>query len=599
MLRKPLRGSLLFAVLLCMAGVAQADVVTDWNTVLLQAIRVAKTPPPVASRAMAMVHVAVFDAVNGLVGEYTPYAVPSRGPGGASPQAAAVAAAHKVLVALFPSQQATFDAAFATSLGPIFDGAGKSAGITWGETVATAVLASRANDGASATVPYSVPTGAFWWTPTPPASAAALLPQWATVTPWGIHNADRFVTLAPPTPSSADYTRFFNEVKRLGRDTSLVRTAEETQIALFWADGSGTATPPGHWNLIAQNLTIREHLNLSQSSYLFAILNIAEADAAIVAWDYKYRYNFWRPVTAIHNADSDGNPATTADASWTPLLVTPPFPSYISGHSTFSAAAAKVLELFFGTDHVAFSTTSDALPGVTRSYTSFTQAAAEAGQSRIYGGIHFQFDNVAGTQAGAAIGQEAFYNAITALAPIATCHATDTVLCLGGNRYQVAVQWNTGATKGSGHAIMERITHGFHAIRCGRSRPCARQPITCGEAQEDGEVRHQAARGEPVGAAHLCLVQAMTRNLVGVRGQEEPVEQYHVATRERRTNGPLYELCARRHEQQRLRARDDIRRTVQQQAPHLCAQRGASRFAKAHMRHGATREQRREPGELR
>ncbi len=453
MSRKSLRGSLLFVVFLCTAVAARADVVTDWNNVLLQAIRVAKTPPPVASRAMAMVHVAVFDAVNGLVGLYTPYAFPYRGPEGASPEAAAVAAAHKVLVALFPGQAATFDAAFATSLGPISDGPGKTLGITWGENAATAVLISRANDGATATVPYSVPTGAFWWRPTPPAGAAALLPQWPAVTPWGIASADRLVTLAPPTPSSADYVRFFNEVKRLGQDTSLVRSADQTQIALFWDDGAGTATPPGHWNRIAQSLSLREHLTLSQSSYLFAILNIAEADAAIVAWDYKYRYNFWRPVTAIRGAGSDGNAATVADPTWTPLLVTPPSPSYVSGHSVFSAAAAQALTLFFGTDSISFSSTSDALPGVTRSYTSFSQAAAEAEESRVYGGIHFQFDVVAGSLAGAAVGQEVFYNAITALAPIATCHATDTVLCLNGNRYEVAVQWKTESAQGAGHAV--------------------------------------------------------------------------------------------------------------------------------------------------
>jgi len=231
MLRKSRYLSLVLAALLGSAGAAGANVVTDWNNVLLNAIRVDKTSPPVASRAMAMVHVAVFDAVNGLVGDYAPYAVTGRGPGGASPEAAAIAAAHKVLVALFPAQKATFDAAYATSLGPIFESAGKTAGITWGETVATAILALRANDGSAATVAYNVPTGAFWWAPTPPAFAAVLLPQWPSVTPWGISNPDHFVNVAPPTPSNAEYTRSFNEVKRLGRDTSGVRTASTVAFA--------------------------------------------------------------------------------------------------------------------------------------------------------------------------------------------------------------------------------------------------------------------------------------------------------------------------------------------------------------------------------
>jgi len=326
-----------------------------------------------------------------------------------------------------------------------------SAAVITGEHHAT-VLALRAHDGATAVVDYPLPLGAFWWTPTPPALAPALLPQWPRVTPWAIANPDRFLIPPPPPPSSATYTQAWNEVRRLGRDVSGVRTAEQTQIALFWADGAGTATPPGHWNLIAQNLTVREHLNLSQSSYFFAILNLAEADAAITAWDFKYRYGYWRPVTAIRNAADDGNPNTVSDPSWSPLLVTPPFPSYISGHSTFSAAAARVMALFFGTDHVQFTTTSDALPGVTRSFNSFSQAAAEAGQSRIYGGIHFQFDNTVGLTTGTAIGHEVFYRVLTPVAAFAACHVTDTTLCLGGNRYEVAVQWNTGAQKGDGHA---------------------------------------------------------------------------------------------------------------------------------------------------
>jgi membrane-associated phospholipid phosphatase len=357
-----------------------------------------------------------------------------------------------VLVALFPAQQATLDTAYAASLSPIFDTSGKAAGITWGETVADAVLALRANDGSTATVASPLPIGAFWWTPTPPALAPALLSQWPQVTPWAVSNPDHFLNAPPPAPSSADYTRAFNEVKRLGRDAGSARTAEQTRIALFWADGAGTVTPPGHWNIITQGLAIREHFNLSQTAYILALLNIAEADAAIVAWDFKYRYNYWRPVTAIRNAADDGNPATTADTGWSPLLTTPPFPSYISGHSTFSAAAARVLALFFGTDNVAFDTTSDGLPGVTRSFTSFSQAATEAGQSRIYGGIHFQFDNQAGLATGTAIGQEVYYKALTALAARGPCHVTDTSLCLDGNRYEVSVRWNTGSAKGAGHA---------------------------------------------------------------------------------------------------------------------------------------------------
>jgi membrane-associated phospholipid phosphatase len=190
---------------------------------------------------------------------------------------------------------------------------------------------------------------------------------------------------------------------RNGPLSSTTRTAEQTQIANFWADGSGTETPPGHWNTIAQNVGLSRHNTLEENAHMFALLNMALADAGIACWDSKYAYNFWRPVTAILNADLDHNPATPEDPFWTPLLVTPPFPSYVSGHSTFSSAASTVLTFLFG-NHVHFSTSSDALPGVQRTFTSFVQAAQEAGQSRIFGGIHFQFDNQDGLTLGKAVG---------------------------------------------------------------------------------------------------------------------------------------------------------------------------------------------------
>jgi membrane-associated phospholipid phosphatase len=200
------------------------------------------------------------------------------------------------------------------------------------------------------------------------------------------------------------YAFDFNLTKEVGDLNSATRTAEQTTIARFWADGAGTVTPPGHWNVIARELAISRGLSPAENARLFALLNIAEADAAICAWDAKYADNFWRPVTAIRAADTDGNPATDPNPAWTPLLATPPFPECTSGHSTFSGAAATVLARFFGSDAIPFVTTSEDLPGVTRSFSSFWEAAQEAGISRIYGGIHFMTANHLGLSSGARIG---------------------------------------------------------------------------------------------------------------------------------------------------------------------------------------------------
>ena len=451
-MRKLGLGALIAAALLGFAGAARADVILDWNDVLLNAIRVDKTPPPKASRAMAIVNVSIYDAVNGILGGFTPYHVTDPAPAGASAEAAAAAAAHRALGALYPAQQATFDAAYAASLAAIPEGPAKITGVTWGEEVAAAILELRANDGSGATVPWEPPVGGGWWIPTPPAFAASLLPNWPYVTPWAMTSGSQFRQPAPPSPNAADYTTAFREVKRLGRVDSTSRTADQTQIALFWADGAGTETPPGHWITIASGLSSQEGLSLRENARLFALLSITVADAAIVSWDIKYAYNNWRPVTGIQHADQDGNPDTEADPSWLPLIATPPFPSYSSGHSTFSGSSSRLLAHFFGTDDVAFSTVSDALPGVTRSFTSFSQAAEEAGQSRIYGGIHWQFDNTAGLASGRELADLVFFNFLTPVTTMSTCSPGPTTLCLNGGRFKVETQWNTGSGSGPGHA---------------------------------------------------------------------------------------------------------------------------------------------------
>lgn len=321
--------------------------------------------------------------------------------------------------------RAVFDAALAEALATVPDGLGKTQGIALGQQVGDAILAWRSTDGAGATVPYTPGIDPGDWNRTFPDFLPPLLPQWPQVTPFGMTSGSQFRPAAPPALDSAEYSAAVDEVLQLGGISSSVRTAEQTEIALFWADGGGTFTPPGHWNQIAADVALDQGNTLAENARLFALLDIALGDAGISSWDAKYTYNLWRPIDAIRRGDTDGNDETDADATWTPLLKTPPFPTYTSGHSTFSGAADAVLTSFFG-PNVHFVNQSDGHNGfrqrplsdeqvVTRSFDSFSQAADEAGRSRIYGGIHFQFDNTAGLAAGRALGSYVVANFLGAV----------------------------------------------------------------------------------------------------------------------------------------------------------------------------------------
>jgi membrane-associated phospholipid phosphatase len=387
------------------ASAARADVVTAWNTAALNAIRANRTPPPVASRALAILHLSIFDAVNGVVRSHEKYLVKSAVPASASLEAAASAAAHTALTSLFPSSSADFDQLHAQVLAQLRDGPHKRLGLEWGELVAHEVLLARAADNSAAALAPPTGSGPGDWQPTPPAFAPYLLPQWGFVTPFALPSTSFMRPPGPPELSSERWVTDYNEVKSLGAAVNSSRTPEQSLIALFWADGAGTETPPGHWNTIAQRVSTDRGTSLVDNARLFALLNMAMADAAICAWDAKYNYDFWRPVTAIRNGDLDGNAATIADPSWSSFIATPPFPDYISGHSTFSGAAATVLAMFYGTDRLHFTTGSDAVPGATRSFDSFSGAATEAALSRLFGGIHYRSANDDGLAAGVAIGE--------------------------------------------------------------------------------------------------------------------------------------------------------------------------------------------------
>ncbi len=385
-----------------------SDVVIDWNNVLLQAFRTASTNPLVASRSLAIVHTAMYDAVNSIDRTHEPYAVQLAALPGTSREAAAAAAAHHAISVLFPAQQATFDAALEASLDAVPDGLAEDRGVELGVEVATQILALRSTDGSGTPLAYTPGADPGDWQPTPPAFIQSpLLPNWGNVTPWAMTSADQFEVNNIPALSSAAYTAAFNEVKTLGVATGSTRTADQSQIAKFWANGGGTSTPPGHLNIMAQLAAESQGNTLSENARLFALLNIAEADAAIMCWNMKYGTDFWRPVTGIRAADTDGNPDTAQDASWSSFIVTPPFPSYTSGHSSFSGAAAAVLAAFFGTDNISFTLPSEDLDPLTldRSFTSFSQAAQESADSRLYGGIHWRFDNEDGLSTGTELGE--------------------------------------------------------------------------------------------------------------------------------------------------------------------------------------------------
>jgi membrane-associated phospholipid phosphatase len=389
----------------------EPDMVLRWNQVTLDAIRAERTPPPLAARNLAIVHIAVYDAVNAIDRRHCSYAIDAIPEAGASADAAAASAAYHALVALYPDRKQHFDRAFAGSMADLPPGDGRELGLDLGRFVAGKIIELRREDGAAqAQADYAPTPRPGVWVRTPPSRAEPLYPLWGNVKPFAMRPGTQYKVPAPPALTSREYAAAFHEVKQLGGKHGSRRTADQTEIALFWADNAGTATPPGHWNEIASTIARQRRASLTENARLFALLNISLADAAIYCWLIKFHYGFWRPITGIDRADEDGNPDTDVDPRWEPLIETPPFPSYTSGHSTFSGAGAALLANFFGTDRVRFATTSDGLPGVTRRFESIWSAAEEAGMSRIYGGIHWQFDNTEGLAAGKRLGEYVFGN---------------------------------------------------------------------------------------------------------------------------------------------------------------------------------------------
>ena len=360
--------------------------------------------PHVEARAYAIVSLAMYDALNNIQQKNAPYALHGTLVPDASPDAAVCAAAHDALVAVLPTQQAYADSLYQAMLGKISPGDAKTKGVALGQAAAKAMLANRANDGSdNAQVPIIIsPTpGSYQYTPPfdgPPFNGYYALDGWKSVKPFVLSAANQFRSVPPPVLTSADYTTNFNDVKSIGGATSTVRTADQSAIALFWLDNSGL-----QWNRVARTMLAAQNADTYTTVRLLALLQMALADTYVAVGDAKSFYMHWRPITAIRQAATDGNPDTAPDADWLPFAFpNPPDADYPSGHATAGAAAAAVLKGFFGADVATFSITNNA--GKTRSYTSFSQASDENALSRVYAGYHFRDSSTKGQLMGTQLG---------------------------------------------------------------------------------------------------------------------------------------------------------------------------------------------------
>jgi hypothetical protein len=392
----------LFLLVVPFARAVAGNAVLDWNQQALDATRLARNPPPHSALYLATFHIAIFDAVNGITRTNQGWLVNEPAPAGADMDAAIASASITVLNALWTwTNPRTLQVAYDKALAAIPEGQPKTDGIAWGKQVAEAVLAKRSTSGYDKPVPgkYSS-TEPGKWRETPAAFRPPTLPFWGKVTPFTLTTQSQFRAPPPYTIGSKEYADEIAYVNKVGARDGADRTEYQTLTTPFWSDDLGTATPPGHWNIIAGDIARKRNLSIPQTARLFALLNMAEADAGITIWETKYFYSLWRPENAIREMDTSLNPNAKPNPDFIPNLTSPSFPAYTSGHSGFSSAAARTLALFFGTDEIPFSVGSDGLPGVIHTFEKFSDAQHEAGMSRVWGGIHTMSDNLEGQKQG-------------------------------------------------------------------------------------------------------------------------------------------------------------------------------------------------------
>jgi len=391
---------------------ARADVVSDWNTIAVDTAVVNNQNPFAQARYAAIVQIAVFEAVNSITGEYKPYLGTITAPPGASADAAAIEAAYQVLSTYFPASQATLNDDRSNSLASIPDGEAKSNGIATGDAAALAMIALRANDGSSPPqfkVPGPPVPGEWQATLSCPivnGVAVGIAFQWQNVTPFGIPSASDFLLSPPPALPSNEYAKAYIEVMTVGSSNSTERPQDRANVALFYAASSPTQV----FNQAAQQVAQEQGGSLTENARALALINIAMSDSLVASFLNKYHYNFWRPETAIHAGDTDGNSKTEADASYVPFIVTPCFPSYPSNHGSAGNAAAEVLRRLYGEAGHSITLSNPAVPTIVLQYTSFNQITNDISDARVYGGIHFRTDQEAGADLGRAIGTAVYKN---------------------------------------------------------------------------------------------------------------------------------------------------------------------------------------------
>ena len=391
-------------------GVAalHADEVTNWNLVATSAGLAAGQNGIMQTRTYAIVHVAIHDALNAVDRRYSPYALETRAVQGASRTAAVAAAARDTLIALVPSQRESIEGAYSQALAGVSEAAARASGVAIGQAAAALILSRRSVDGSNATAGWSPGFLPGQYRPTPPANATPILPHWGNVTPFALRHPWQYRSDAPPDLTGDRYADEVNEIKLIGGATSRIRNDDQSEIARHWYEGSGQG-----WNRIARSVSEQQRLDPWQNGRLFALVNIALADAYIGNFESKYFYNFWRPITAIRDGDIDGHLDTVGELEWNSYLNTPAIPDWPSAHAAVGAAAAEVMGRFFGTDYLAFSMTAGApYAGTTRQYYSFSQAALENANSRALAGIHFRSSCLEGQRQGQRIGDHVYYNVL-------------------------------------------------------------------------------------------------------------------------------------------------------------------------------------------
>jgi hypothetical protein len=409
---KRLIGAAMLAAALAAPQPAHADVVTAWNAI---AASLPSPNPFVQARTLAMAQLAVFDAVNAITKRYEPYHFTTDAPEGASAEAAAVAAAHHVLTALVPGSAAMLAAEREASLAEIPDGDAKDDGIAIGEAAGAAMLALRANDGSAPPTTYlptSTDPGIWQLTEgVPPAApcAAGVLYHWQNVTPFGLPNVGDFIVSPPPALSSSRYAKDYNEVKKVGSAISTDRPPDRADVVLFYA-----ASSPGYlFSSVARQLADAQGRSMSHTARALALIMMATSDSLVASFASKYHYNLWRPETAIRNGDADGNKKTAQDLGFGTFISTPCFPSYPSNHASGSNGALEIIRRIYGAGGHAITLTNTAIASIahiTLNYEKLKTISDDIDDARVYGGIHFRFDQDAGVHLGRHVAKQVIKN---------------------------------------------------------------------------------------------------------------------------------------------------------------------------------------------